>query len=181
MTRTIWTPITRRALRFLIVALTGSMLQGCRRTPRNEGAQAPPADSGFAAMQARGEGVMGVNQYESAHVFEDLPDGGRIVLERDDPSDAIAITAIRQHMRDIAGAFQRGDFAKPFHVHAQTVPGTRAMSAGHAAITYEERDRPRGAEVRIRAADPLTVASVHEFLAFQRGAHHAAGHEGTME
>jgi len=34
----------------------------------------------FSAMQARGEHVMGVNQYTSAHVFEDLPDGGRVVV-----------------------------------------------------------------------------------------------------
>jgi len=31
-------------------------------------------------MQSRGAHVMGVDQYTSAHVFEDLPDGGRVVL-----------------------------------------------------------------------------------------------------
>src|SRR5207302_2302987 len=33
----------------------------------------------FASMQARGEHVMGVNQFTSAHIFEDLSDGGRVV------------------------------------------------------------------------------------------------------
>lgn len=128
-------------------------------------------------MQARGEHVMGVDQYTSAHVFEDLPDGGRVVLERADSADTAAIRTIRAHMRDIAGAFRAGDFTKPFAVHAQTVPGTAVMTAHRTAIRYEAIDRPRGGEVRISSADPAAVAAIHEFLAFQRGAHHAAGHE----
>lgn len=129
-------------------------------------------------MQSRGAHVMGVDQYSSAHVFEDLPDGGRVVLERDDPSDTAAIAAIRAHMRDIETAFRAGDFSKPFAVHAQVVPGTDVMAQRRAAISYEAIDRPRGGEVRIRSTDPTAVAAIHEFLGFQRQQHHAAGHEG---
>ncbi len=128
-------------------------------------------------MQARGEHVMGVDQYTSAHVFEDLPDGGRVVLERADSADTAAVKTIRAHMRDIASAFRAGDFTKPFEVHAQAVPGTAVMSAHRAAIRYEAIDRPQGGEVRIRSADSAAVAAIHEFLAFQREQHHAAGHE----
>lgn len=132
------------------------------------------SDSAFAAMQARGQTVMGVDQYASAHVFEDLADGGRIVLDVDDPSDTAGIAAIRQHMWDIAAAFRAGDFAKPFLVHAQDVPGTAIMTARRAGITYEASDRPRGGEVRIRSTDPTAIGAVHEFLAFQRSAHHGS-------
>jgi hypothetical protein len=125
----------------------------------------------FAAMQMRGEHVMGVNQYRSAHVFEDLPDGGRIVLERADASDTADIKQIRAHMHEIAEAFRAGDFAKPFEVHAQTVPGTAVMSAKRGMITYAASDRPGGGEVRIRTGDPAAVAAIHEFLAFQRKEH----------
>ena len=131
----------------------------------------------FAAMQERGQQVMGVNQYTSAHVFEDLPDGGRVVLDRADSADTAAITTIRVHMGDIATAFRAGDFTKPFEVHVQTVPGAAVMSARRDAISYEVIDRPRGGEVHMRSADPAAVAAIHEFLAFQRDAHHAAGHE----
>ena len=131
----------------------------------------------FAAMQTRGEHVMGVNQFTSAHVFEDLSDGGRVVLDRDDPSDSAGIATVRAHMRDIAAAFRAGDFAKPFEVHAQTVPGTGVMTARRDKISYEVNDRPRGGEVRIRSDDPQAIAAIHEFLAFQRNAHRAAGHE----
>jgi len=135
------------------------------------------ADTAFAAMQARGEMVMGVDQYASAHVFEDLEDGGRIVLDADNAADTAGIAAIRHHMRDIAAAFRAGDFARPFHVHAQVVPGTSVMADRRTRITYQASDRPRGAEVRIRTTDPAAVAAAHAFLAFQRTAHHAAGHE----
>ncbi len=128
-------------------------------------------------MQERGEHVMGVDQYTSAHVFEDLSDGGRVLLDRDDPADTAGIKAIRAHMRDIATAFRAGDFTKPFAVHAQTVPGTSIMTAHRDAISYDVIDRPRGGEVRIRSADPAVVAAIHEFLGFQRQQHHAAGHE----
>jgi hypothetical protein len=131
----------------------------------------------FGAMQARGQQVMGVNQYTSAHVFEDLPDGGRVVLDRADSADTAAITTIRAHMRDIATAFRAGEFTKPFQVHAQTVPGTGVMTAKRSAITFEIFDRPRGGEVRMRSTDSAAVAAIHEFLEFQRSAHHAAGHE----
>lgn len=135
------------------------------------------ADTDFAAMQERGRMVMGVDQYTSAHVFEDLPDGGRIVLDRESGADTSGVATIRQHMRDIAIAFRAGDFAKPFQVHAQVVPGTAVMQTHRTAITYDVIERPRGAEVRIRSTDPAAVAAIHEFLAFQRVGHDAAAHE----
>ena len=127
-------------------------------------------------MQSRGARVMGVDQYTSAHVFEDLPDGGRVVLDRDDPADPAAIATIRAHMRDIQAAFRAGDFTKPFAVHAQIVPGTAVMQARRDAIRYEAIDRPRGGEVRITSRDSAAIAAIHQFLAFQRSAHHAASH-----
>ena len=76
-----------------------------------------------------------------------------------------------------AMAFAAGDFTQPFQVHAEQVPGTAVMAARSARIAYQAIDRPRGAEVRIVTTDPTAVSAVHAFLAFQRGAHHAAGHE----
>ena len=142
---------------------------------------ASAADSAFAATQARGRAVMGVDQYTSAHIFEDLSDGGRIVLERGDPQDTAGIGIVREHMRSIARAFRAGDFAQPFQVHAQAVPGTAVMAARRNMIRYDAVDRPRGGEVRLRSSDAAAIAAIHEFLAFQRGAHHAAGHEGIAQ
>ncbi|HET7457194.1 MAG TPA: hypothetical protein VFJ74_06045 [Gemmatimonadaceae bacterium] len=153
--------------------VTALALVACR--PASD--QPARGDSAFAAVQERGRAVMGVDQYTSAHVFESLPDGGRIVLDRADSADTAAIATIRLHMRDVAADFRAGDFTRPFSVHARRVPGTGVMAERRAAITYLVADRPRGAEVDIRTTDPAAVAAVHDFLAFQRADHHAAGHE----
>ena len=134
------------------------------------------ADSPFAALQARGATAMGVDQYTSAHVFEPLPDGGRILLQRD-TVDPVGTDAIREHMRDIAARFASGDFRIPGFVHAQTVPGTDVMAARRALIRYEADPFPRGGVVRIVTTDSLALTAVHAFLAFQRTEHRAAAHE----
>jgi len=63
-------------------------------------------------------------------------------------------------------------------VHMREVPGAKVMAARRAFITYEPRDLPRGAEVVIRTKDSAAVAAIHEFMAFQRGEHHAGGMDG---
>jgi hypothetical protein len=141
-------------------------------------ARAAGDDSAFRDLQTRGAGVMGVDQYTSAHVFESLADGGRIILERPVASDTSGIRTIRAHMREIAGQFRRGDFNAPFLVHAQAVPGTVEMARLAPVIEYATIDRPRGAELRLTSRDPDAIKAIHAFLAFQRTDHRAAGHEG---
>jgi hypothetical protein len=160
--------------RLTVWLTSAASLLGCGAPHTRQAA----GDTSFAATQQRGRMVMGVDQYTSTHVFEDLPDGGRIVLDRDSASDTAGIRIIRAHMRAIAAEFAAGDFTKPFEVHAEVVPGTAVMAARRDRITYEAVDRPRGGEVRIRTTDSAAVAAVHDFLAFQRSAHHAGGHEG---
>ena len=129
-------------------------------------------DSSFARLQERGRAAMGVDQYTSQHVFEPLPDGGRIVLRRD-PADSAGTATIRAHMREIAAAFARGDFSTPGMVHAGVVPGTDVMRERHDRLRYEARDLPGGAEVRITTADAEALRAVHAFLAYQRRDHRA--------
>lgn len=136
-------------------------------------AKGAPPDDTFAALQARGGAAMGVDQYTSAHVFEPLPDGGRIVLQRD-VEDPPGIATIRAHMVDIAARFATGDFSLPGFVHAQTVPGTAIMAERRALIEYVADTLPRGGEVRIQTTDRAAITAVHEFLAFQRQDHRAS-------
>jgi hypothetical protein len=69
-------------------------------------------DTSFAAMQHRGQQAMGVDQYTSIHKFDALDDGGRIELQRDS-YDSSGVATIRAHIREIARAFERGDFSTP--------------------------------------------------------------------
>jgi hypothetical protein len=146
-------------------------------TARAAGAATPDsADSAHAAMQARGGMVMGVDQSTSSHVFEDLPDGGRILLRRD-VEDPAGVAQIRRHMDDIATAFTAGDFTMPGEIHQTNVPGTDVMAAHRAAITYVVDTIARGGEVRMHSADTAAVRAIHAFLAFQRSDHRAAAHD----
>jgi hypothetical protein len=125
-------------------------------------------------MQERGRQAMGVDQYASVHHFQDSPDGGRIVLERDS-SDSTGVAAIRRHLTRIATAFSAGDFHLPGMVHAQKVPGTAVMAAKRTAIQYDFMPLAGGGEVRIKTRDHEAIEAVHAFLAFQRREHHVRG------
>jgi hypothetical protein len=132
-------------------------------------------DQDFEALQARGQVAMGVDQYTSTHRFDDLPDGGRIELQRDD-QDSRDIATIRTHLKEVSAAFRQGDFNVPGFVHAQEVPGTKVMAAKKAAIRYEFKTLPKGGEIRIKTSDPEALTAIHQFLAFQRMDHRAGGH-----
>ena len=148
------------------------LIVGCSRTDDKDAR----ADSAFAALQQRGETAMGVNQYTSQHVFEPLPDGGRIVLQRKE-SDSAGEATIRAHMREISTAFRNGDFALPGFVHAiGEVPGTAVMKRLKAEIIYTPRDITGGAEIVISSKNPEAVSAIHDFLAFQRMDHRAGSH-----
>jgi hypothetical protein len=162
-------------MRWSFLALGVVTLVGCARSAQVDQATGS-ADTGFAAMQERGKKAMGVDQYTSSHIFEPLPDGGRIVLQRD-AEDSAGTEAIRAHLTTIAVAFSEGQFDIPGFVHAQVVPGTAIMAERRTQITYTMDTLPRGGEVVIRSDDSTAVMAVHDFLAFQRSAHHAMAHD----
>lgn len=143
------------------------------RSPAHPHAAHAP-DSAFAALQARGRAAMGVDQYTSVHRFDDLPDGGRVELQRA-ADDSAGVAVIRRHLREVAAAFAAGDFSTPAAVHARAVPGADEMAARRALIRYSVRDLPRGAELRMTTADPEALRAIHRFLAFQRHDHRAGG------
>jgi len=160
-------------IRHLLIAFAGLALGACLTRETNRGSGAATGDSGFASVQRRGAMVMGVNQYTSRHVFEPLPDGGRIELQRG-VEDSAGVAQIRRHMQLIARQFAAGDFHLPGIVHDREVPGTRIMSERRAAISYTVESLPRGGAVRVRSDDSVAVQAIHDFLAFQRQDHHAS-------
>jgi hypothetical protein len=167
---------------WLGAAVCATLVSGCSRTPETaksaEARRAAAAeDTGFAAVQDRGSVAMDVDQYTSTHLFEPLPDGGRIELQRD-VADSAGRARILAHMERIAAAFAAGDFRLPGFVHAREVPGTRVMMAERGKIGYSVEGLPRGAALRLRTADSAAVEAIHEFLAFQRMDHRAAAHHG---
>jgi hypothetical protein len=166
-------------MRTVLVLVFAIVFSACGNERQPATADDDDPDSAFAALQDRGAAAegMGVDQYESAHTFDDLPDGGRIELQETAGDDA-AVDRIRAHMQQIADAFASGDFSTPGFVHAMDeVPGTRVMAERREVIRYEYAPLPRGGEVRIETADSAALRAIHEFLAFQRLDHRAMGHD----
>lgn len=117
---------------------------------------------------------MGVDQYASTHLFDALPDGGRIEYQYDS-DDAAGIAQIRSHIQEIQVAFEAGDFSTPAFVHDQEVPGTAVMAERREYIEYQYRELPRGGELRLVTQDPQALAAIRDFMAFQRDDHQAGG------
>ena len=157
------------------VILFGLALAGCGGADAARDVALAEGDSSFAALQERGEAGMGVDQYASTHRFDVLDDGGRIELQYDS-DDAVEIGKIRTHLREIAAAFESGDFATPEFVHAGDVPGVDVLKAKRDVIAYEYRELPRGGEVRITTVDADAREAIRQFMHFQRGDHHDGGH-----
>jgi hypothetical protein len=142
--------------------------------PKHSSSDAPAADTAFAGLQHRGRDAMGVDQYSSRHQFDDLPNGGRIELQRDS-TDSAGVRTIREHLQHVAMAFADGDFSIPGFVHADSVPGTATMSARRQLIAYNFRSLPGGGEVLVTSLDSAAVSAIHAFMAYQRQDHHAGG------
>jgi len=162
----------------LILTLVCACVPGSDAAFRAEARRAAAAtDSSFAHVQRRGHAAMGVDQYTSTHLFQPLPDGGRIELQRD-TADSAGRVRILEHMGEIAAAFGAGDFTVPGFVHAREVPGTAVMTARRSRIRYVVESLPRGAAVRLTTGDDLAIEAIHQFLAFQRQDHRAGAQHG---
>jgi hypothetical protein len=160
----------RYTFTLLLFAATAS----CRAEPASDAA----GEREFAAVQARGGQVMGVDQYTSTHRFDRFPDGGRIELQRD-TDDVRGTEEIRAHLRLIAAAFAAGDFSASARVHGVEPPGTDVLRARRDLITYTVSDLPRGAELRMRTSDREAIAAIHQFMDFQRGDHRSGGTDSS--
>ena len=158
----------RTARAITIAALIGPALAGAQTQPAHDSAHAAHAD-----MQKRGAEVMGVDQETSVHVFEALPNGGIIELQRAS-TDSAGARAIRQHLRTIAMAFRDGDFGGPTYIHMTSVPGARVMAERRNYIRYDYRQLPRGGALRISTTDLAARKAIWEFIAYQRNEHMAS-------
>jgi hypothetical protein len=120
-----------------------------------------------AALDHRGDQVMGFEHTRTTHHFLLAKDGGAIQVETNEPKDAESLGQIRAHLSQIASAFARGDFAMTQTIHDRVLPGVPEMARLKDAITYRYEETERGARVRIATADPGAVEAVHAFLRAQ--------------
>jgi len=117
------------------------------------------------------DGVAHPSEETARHRFEDLADGGRIVLERVD-GDSAGIREVRTHLQAVRDALARGDFALSVRRHGtDEIPGRAVITAGVARLVVTYADTPTGGTVTLRHPEPSVVHAIHAFLAWQRASH----------
>jgi hypothetical protein len=127
----------------------------------------PPGMSHEEHLKQMGAAAMGFDQDKAAHHFRLRQDGGSIDVEARNPADAVTRQAIRAHLQDIAAAFGRGDFSKPFETHGEVPPGVKAMQRRKRFLQYRYEGLPAGGRVVISTADLKARDAVFEFLRYQ--------------
>lgn len=139
-----------------------------------------PMHAQHAAVDQRGDRVMGFSHQKTRHAFRLFADGGAVEVRANDAADAENVAAIRAHLKEIAAEFAKGDFAKPREIHGRVPDGAETMRSLGAAIAYRYEELERGARVRLVTKDARAVEAIHAFLRFQI-ADHRTGDPGKIE
>jgi hypothetical protein len=125
------------------------------------------------AVAERGAKVMPFSLDATTHVFDATATGGTQRVIADDPRDREQIRLIREHLREEATAFQRGDFADPASIHGQNMPGLEQLRAGYERIEVRYRDLPDGARIDYRTPGRSLAAAVRDWFDAQLNDHGA--------
>jgi hypothetical protein len=118
-------------------------------------------------LKAQSKKAMGFDQDTSVHHFRLAPNGGSIAAEGKMLADEGTRAQIRSHLKEIAVAFQQGDFAKPFMTHGEQPPGVSVLQRLKAEMAYTYEDTDRGGVVRIASRNAEAVSALHDFLKYQ--------------
>ncbi|MGI8911628.1 MAG: aspartate carbamoyltransferase [Rubrobacteraceae bacterium] len=119
----------------------------------------------------KGSGVMPFDLEATTHVYEKTENGGVQKVVADDPDDAGNVAAIREHLREEADAFGRGEFSDPASIHGRDMPGLAELEAGAGRVEVSYEDLPDGAQIVLESEDPELVAAVHEWFDAQISDH----------
>lgn len=140
---------------------------------KNTVSQTANTTEGFnqTAMLERGNVAMGFNQTMIHHHFMSTTTGGEIMIMSTNMSDIKTIDEIRSHVKDIQYEFSRGNFTKPFYIHAQIVPGTDIMTAKKDLINYSIKDIDGGSILMLSTNDTKLLDAIQQFMNFQSSQH----------
>lgn len=126
----------------------------------------------------RGAEVMPFDLDRTTHLFDPRPDGGVQKVVADDPADRRQVALIREHLRDEARRFSRGDFGDPEAIHGHDMPGLATLRSRYEDITVELTPAPGGAVLRYRSDSPAVVDALHLWFEAQLMDHGAHARRG---
>jgi hypothetical protein len=132
-----------------------------------------------AAVSALGPEVMPFSLSATAHIFSKTPSGAIQQVVVKDPLDRDQVSLIRQHLKEVAAQFRRGDFSGPSHVHGAQMPGlAELMQAKPGEIAIQYQDLQLGGQIQYSAHNPALVAALHRWVDAQLADHGPDAMEG---
>lgn len=129
-----------------------------------------------AEVAARGATVMPFDLERTRHEFRPLAEGGVQTVVARDSADATQVHLVREHLRETAQRFRRGDFSDPAFIHGADMPGLAELRAGSDRLRIEYLSVPGGARIRYTSSDPTLVEAVHRWFQAQMSDHGAHAH-----
>ena len=73
--------------------------------------------------------------------------------------------------QEIYSDFTKGNFTKPFFIHAQSVPGTDAMTQNKDQIQYKIQDLKNGSILILGTNNSSLISPINQFMTFQLTEH----------
>lgn len=140
-----------------------------------------PQEVRHERVAEKGSAVMPFDLEATTHVFEKTGNGGVQKVVADDPGDARNVAAIREHLREEAAAFSRGEFSDPASIHGEDMPGLSELEAGADRIEVSYEELPDGARIVLESDDPGLVGAVHEWFDAQLSDHGDDAEEGGSD
>jgi len=133
---------------------------------QNNSSLQPLDTHNMTQMMQRGNVAMGFDQNKISHEFISTEYGGQIKITALDKNDNQTISQIKSHILDIQNDFAKGNFTKPFYIHAQSVPGTDAMSLNKDQIRYQIQDLETGSIMFLITNNSNLANSINQFMTF---------------
>jgi len=134
-------------------------------------AHQPTTDNKTEAMFQRGNIAMGFEQEKITHKFIPTETGGEIIIMPINASDSNTLNQIREHIIDIQNDFSKGNFTKPFFIHAEQVPGTKTMNEKKDLIQYDIRQANNGSILSMITKDKEVTNAIRDFMEYQGSKH----------
>ncbi len=162
---------TRRTLALVGGAVMLAVLGTLYATGSFGSGQADSQEVRQEQVAEKGSEVMTFDLEATTHVYEKTANGGVQKVVADDPDDAENVAAIREHLREEADAFSRGEFSDPASIHGEDMPGLAELEAGAERIEGRYEELPDGAQIALESEDPELVAAVHDWFDAQLSDH----------
>lgn len=156
-----------RRKRVVALMALGMMTTGQSVAKGHVGNQGPVTCEHHAAVDQRGDDVMGFSHAKTTHHFRLYPDGGAIEVQANDPQDTASRDQIRAHLSHISQMFAAGNFHAPMLIHGRMPPGVSTLQRLKEAVSYQFEETDRGGRVRMTSRNREALRAVHDFLRFQ--------------